>query len=216
MHRCLAVGRWCVGVLALTICSLAHSQNYLVDTGPGGALDEGGVGLDAEQYLAVRFSTVENPQRIGIAQIWGYVDRFADIDIVIYPNGDGDVPEEGGELIRRTFVPSGQGWIGTCLNIDLEPGDYWLAFEPIGFEGGVPDNAPLSIEAGFYNVNNEAGWYEAPGESNWAARIATDPCVFEVTPAAIPSLSGWAAGVVVVGLLGIGLTGLRKRRLGPE
>jgi hypothetical protein len=123
-------------LLVLSIFLLAANGAhaiFIVDTGPGG--DTGGLTLTQSQSLGGKFSL---DQAYTITSVEGWLVNLAslfDLPVVAVIYGDaGDVPdtsdtrfEEGFNLVANFFEP---GWSGVSeMSVDLEAGNYWLAFE---------------------------------------------------------------------------------------
>ena len=121
--------RLVIACIAVLLSTSLNGNAFIVNTGPG---PEGlpGFSLGGLQWVAVEFDvtpTTITERNNG----WILAHRAGTLNLSLYSDG-GEVP---GELLFRStgFVNSGTtaSWQGlSSLNWTVEPGTYWLGFEP--------------------------------------------------------------------------------------
>jgi hypothetical protein len=171
--------------LALSLAASAESV-YLVDTGPGA--NTGGRSLSATQFLAAQF-TIDAGSTIESLEGWMIYPTLIGelpVQVVLYAD-DGGLPDPTQELHRQLFtvpasgVPFASGWHGVGgLELELDAGTYWLAFEvpTADFGSGAMPPTPVPALDG-YAIDGGAGYVEAGTSlADWIGiRILPEPGV---------------------------------------
>lgn len=146
-------------ILSVSLVSKAEAL-FIVDTGvpTGNTASQ----LNSSQWFAAEFELLGSQTITGL-QTW-IQSVEGTLTAAIYGDG-GSIPDSGNEIFSQSFsaVTGGPsfGWQGLSgLNLDLGPGEYWLAFEIRDgqtYDGLAQLNPPNPVEneAFFRDINNQ-------------------------------------------------------------
>jgi len=169
--------RFVIACIVLLVSASLSAGRFIVNTGPGPETLPG-FSLGGLQWVAVEFEVTE-PATITRIDAWMLVSRAGSLDLSLYSDG-GEVP---GEVLFRSsgFVNSGSaGWRGlSSLNWTVEPGTYWIGFEPrsdgavVRMDGALPfpSKRPL-LNGALVDLESEPlAYIEADGVAEMGVRI---------------------------------------------
>ncbi len=194
-----------LGLIALLMCALgseAHAD-IIVDAGtpnqPGSAIM-----LSAGQWLAAEFTTTQAWQ---IDSLKGFINADtsnpdnATYTVALYGNAANNRPDTTSELFAQQATFGTDGWNGLQgLNVALNAGTYWLAFEVRAgdtlpgdtLQGLMPVSAPNPLQTASNDPNASFGYIPTTGAAyNVGIQISAVPVP--------PSLFLFASGLLAMG-----------------
>jgi hypothetical protein len=190
-----------LGLIALLALIFSHQvrAEIIVNTGTPNQLGSP-LMLTGGQWLAAEFSTTQAWQ---LNSLEGFINA-ADVNqvgatytIAVYDNGLNNRPDTNSELFSQQATFGGiDGWNGLQgLNVALNAGNYWLAFEVRASDtlrGLMPVFAPNGLQTAFNDTTSNVGYTLASGNAySFGARISAVP---------VPSaLWLFASGLIAIG-----------------
>jgi hypothetical protein len=195
-----------LGWIALLAVIFSHQvrAEMIVNTGTPNQLGSPLMLTDA-QWLAAEFSTTQAWQ---LNSLEGFINAdtlnpaSATYTIALYGNGLNNHPDTNNELFSQQATFASDGWNGLQgLNLALDAGTYWLAFEVrVGdtLQGLMPVFAPNPVQTAYNDTTANFGYALTSGVNyNFGVQISAVP---------VPS----ALWLFVSGLFAVARLGKRK------
>jgi hypothetical protein len=189
-----------LGLVALLTLILSNQvkADIIVDTGTPDQLGAALMLSDA-QWLAAEFSTTQAWQ---IDSLKGFINADtsnqdnATYTVAIYDNASNNHPDTTSELFAQQATFGSDGWNGLqALNIALNAGTYWLAFEVRTgdtLQGLMPVSAPNPLQTAFNDTTSNAGYVPTTGANyHFGVQISAVPVP--------PSILLFASGLLAMG-----------------
>ncbi|WP_446808249.1 hypothetical protein ACH50O_13175 [Methylomonas sp. 2BW1-5-20] len=178
MKKLVMTLRW----LALLAMSYQVQAGVIVDTG---APNSAGfpLTLSSGQWLAAKFSTSQDWR---IAGLEGFINadsgnpENATYTIALYGDSAAGLPDTDAPLFSRQASLGADGWNGLHdLNLALNAGSYWLAFEVRAadtLQGLLPVYVSNPLSTAWNDPISNDGYLSAHGNAyNFAVRISSVP-----------------------------------------
>ena len=189
-----------LGLIALLMYALgskAHAD-IIVDTGTPNQ-PSSAIMLSAGQWLAAEFTTTQAWQ---IDSLKGFINADtsnpdnATYTVALYDNAGNNRPDTSSELFAQQAIFGSDGWNGLQgLNVALNAGTYWLAFEVRAddtLQGLMPVSAPNAVQTAYNDATGNAGYKPTTGANyNFGVQISAVPVP--------PSLFLFASGLLAMG-----------------
>ena len=178
------------GLMALLVLSLSApvQADLIVDTGTPN-LTGSALPLDSYQWLAAEFTTTASASQIDALQ--GYItaqdsnQAGTTFTVALYGNttnsANKDIPDLAtGELFSGQSTFNTDGWNGLqSLNVALDPGTYWVAFEVRGTDslaGLMPVYAPSPVQTAYNDNTANFGYVPTTGTAyNFGVQVSAVP-----------------------------------------
>ena len=189
-----------LGLVALLALILSNQvkADIIVNTGTP---DQTGspIGLADWSWLAAEFTTTQTWQ---ITSLKGFINADtsnqanATYTVAIYDNASNNRPDTTSERFAQQATFGNDGWNGLQgLNVTLNAGTYWLAFEVRADEtlqGLMPVSAPNPLQTASNDATGNAGYLPTTGANyHFGVQISAVPVP--------PSLLLFASGLLAMG-----------------
>jgi hypothetical protein len=189
-----------LGLVALLALILSNQvkADIIVDTGTPNQLGSP-IMLSNGQWLAAEFTTTQAWQ---IDSLKGFINADssnpdnATYTVAIYDNASNNSPDTTSELFAQQATFGIDGWNGLQgLNVALNAGTYWLAFEVRAddtLQGLMAVSAPNPVQTAYQDATANFGYIPTTGTAyNFGVQISAVPVP--------PSLLLFASGLLAMG-----------------
>lgn len=173
-----------IAILAIVISHQARADMMIVNTGTPNGVGDALTLSQGGQWLAAEFTTTQAWQ---ISSIEGFINADAGnpvnatFTVALYGNTTNNRPDTAdGELFSQQASYTADGWNGLQgLNLALNAGTYWLAFEVRATDtlvGLMPVSAPNPLQTAYNDQTANYGYVPTSGSAyNFGVQISAVP-----------------------------------------